>query len=82
MHLPRTTYQQINVGAPIYGVAQLQAGDLLFIPGSDGTPQAPGHVGLYLGNGTLIQAPQTGQSVRLSPLSQWTGSLTAIRRVL
>lgn len=82
VHLPRTTYQQVNVGAPIYDVAHLRAGDLLFIPGSDGTPQAPGHVGLYLGNGTLIQAPQTGQTVRLSPLSQWAGALAAIRRVL
>jgi cell wall-associated NlpC family hydrolase len=81
VHLPRTTYQQVNAGTPVYSTAQLKPGDLLFIPGSDGTPQAPGHVGMYLGNGTLIQAPQTGKTVRLSPLSQWTSSLTAVRRI-
>ncbi|MBS2965933.1 C40 family peptidase [Actinocrinis puniceicyclus] len=82
VHLPRATYQQVNAGTPVYSLAQLKPGDLLFIPGTDGTPQAPGHVGMYLGNGTLIHAPQTGQTVRLSPLSQWAGSLVAIRRVL
>lgn len=82
VHLPRTTYQQVEVGTPIYSIAQLKPGDLLFIPGSDGTPQAPGHVGMYLGDGTLIQAPQTGQTVRLSPLNQWSSSLAAIRRII
>ncbi len=82
VHLPRTTYQQVNVGASVYRIAQLRPGDLLFIPGSDGTPQAPGHVGIYLGGGTLIQAPQTGEKVRLSPLGKWRSSLVAIRRII
>ena len=82
VHLPRTTYQQVNVGVGVYGIGRLQPGDLLFIPGSDGTPQAPSHVGMYLGDETLIQAPQTGQNVRLSPLSRWTSSLAAIRRII
>ncbi|MBS2963944.1 C40 family peptidase [Actinocrinis puniceicyclus] len=81
VHLPRATYQQVNAGIPVYSVAQLKPGDLLFIPGSDGTPQAPGHVGMYLGGGTLIQAPQSGQTVQLSPLRQWADSLAAIRRI-
>ena len=82
IHLPRTTYQQVDVGDPIFSLGQLRPGDLLFIPGSDGTPQAPGHVGMFVGSGTLIQAPQTGQSVRLSPVSQWTPSLAAMRRII
>jgi cell wall-associated NlpC family hydrolase len=82
VHVPRTTYQQVNAGTPVFDIAQLRPGDLLFIPGSDGTPQAPGHVGMYLGAGTLIQAPETGQTVRLSPLSQWTSSLAAMRRIV
>jgi cell wall-associated NlpC family hydrolase len=81
VHLPRTTYQQVGIGTPVFSVAQLQSGDLLFIPGSDGTPQAPGHVGMYLGNGLLIQAPETGKSIMLSPLSQWLGSIVALRRI-
>ncbi len=81
MQLPRTTFDQVNVGSPIYSTSQLEPGDLLFIPGSDGTPQAPGHVGMYLGDNILIQAPETGEVVKLSPLSQWVDSIVAMRRV-
>ncbi|HET9874877.1 MAG TPA: C40 family peptidase [Mycobacterium sp.] len=82
VHLPRTTYQQVNAGTPIYDAARLRPGDLLFIPGTDGTPQAPDHVGMYLGNGLLIQGPHTGDHVKISPLDQWAGSLAAMRRVI
>ncbi|MBR7828560.1 C40 family peptidase [Actinospica sp. MGRD01-02] len=82
MHLPRTTFDQVNAGRPVYSIAQLQPGDLLFIPGSDGTPQAPGHVGMYLGQGLLIRAPQTGEVVKLSPLGQWASSVVAMRRIV
>ena len=82
VHLPRTTYQQVHAGTPVDSAAQLLPGDLLFIPGSDGTPQAPGHVGMYLGSGLLIQAPETGKSVTLSPLTQWRGSLVAMRHLV
>lgn len=82
VNLPRTTYQQVTAGHPIPGITHLQPGDLLFIPGTDGTPQAPGHVGIYLGHNLLIQAPKTGDMVKLSPLMQWAGSITAIRRVI
>jgi cell wall-associated NlpC family hydrolase len=81
VRLPRTTYQQVDVGVPVYSVSQLRPGDLLFIPGSDGTPQAPGHVGMFLGNSLLIQASRTGKPIMLSPLSQWLGSIVAMRRV-
>ncbi len=53
--LPRTTYQQVYSGMPVASVSDLQPGDLIFIPGSDGTPASPGH-GLYVGNGWLIDA--------------------------
>ena len=35
--------------------------------GSDGTASDPGHVVMYLGNGQVIQAPQTGQDVQVDP---------------
>lgn len=82
VQLPRTTFQQVEVGAPVYDVSQLRPGDLLFIPGSDGTPQAPGHVGMYIGDNLLVQAPQTGKSIMVSPLSQWLGSIAAMRRII
>jgi cell wall-associated NlpC family hydrolase len=37
VQLPRITVDQLDVGSPIYSTGELQPGDLLFIPGSDGT---------------------------------------------
>ena len=80
--LPRTTYQQVASGTPVSNLAQMQPGDLLFIPGTDGTPQAPGHVGMYLGDKLLIQAPSSHDVVKISPLDQWATSISAVRHVV
>jgi cell wall-associated NlpC family hydrolase len=63
--LGRTTYDQINDGV---GVSrdQLQPGDLVFF-GSSGNPT---HVGMYVGNGAYINAPHTGDVVKISPLDR------------
>lgn len=61
----RTTYDQINHGAAV-SRDQLQAGDLVFF----GTSGNPTHVGIYLGNGAYIHAPQTGDVVKISPLNR------------
>lgn len=37
---------------------------------------------MYLGNSLLIQAPEAGRSITVSPLSQWLGSITAMRRII
>jgi cell wall-associated NlpC family hydrolase len=45
---------------------QLQPGDLVFFPAnSAGVPQ---HEGMYVGNGSFMHAPQTGDVVRISSL--------------
>jgi cell wall-associated NlpC family hydrolase len=80
--LPRTTAQQVHAGSPIRDHTALAAGDLLFIPGSDGTTASPRHVGLYLGNGLLVQAPHTGDHVKITRLSAWSGRLSQVRRVV
>jgi cell wall-associated NlpC family hydrolase len=80
--LPRTTFQQVDAGTPVYGLGQLQPGDLLFTAGSDGTATDPGHVGMYIGSGLVIAAPQTGQPVAITPLTgYWRQQAVAIRRV-
>jgi cell wall-associated NlpC family hydrolase len=76
--LPRTSQEQATVGTPVSSLAEAQPGDLVFFPGSDGTVSAPGHVGIYIGNGEMIDAPHTGAEVRVEPV----GDPTAIRRVL
>lgn len=81
--LPRTTFQQVHTGAPVYSIAQLRPGDLIFTPGSDGTPADPGHVGMYIGSGLVISAPETGKPVMLTPLNgYWSEQATAIRRIV
>ncbi|WP_017212247.1 NlpC/P60 family protein [Clostridium beijerinckii] len=67
--ITRTTYSQIGVGQPV-SQDQLQPGDLVFTH--------PGHVGIYVGNGQMINAPQTGDVVKVAPVY----SFYAARRVL
>jgi cell wall-associated NlpC family hydrolase len=66
IHIARTTYQWQHDG-PVISLSQIQPGDLLFSAGSDGTASDPGHVVMYLGNGQVISAPQTGQDVQTGP---------------
>jgi cell wall-associated NlpC family hydrolase len=66
--IPRTADQQWLWG-PKVPASQVQPGDLVFFVGADGTPTAPGHVGLVIGHDLMIQAPFTGQDVQISPFS-------------
>lgn len=82
--LPRTTFQQVLAGAPVTSTAAMQPGDLIFFAGTGGTPANPGHVGLYIGlvNSLpyLVDAPETGRTVEITPVSTWAGLIVAIRR--
>jgi cell wall-associated NlpC family hydrolase len=69
--LPRTSQQQYAATTPV-SAAQLQPGDLVFSAPGEGGVSGPGHVGIYAGGGQYVDAPYTGQSVRLDPLP--TGS--------
>jgi cell wall-associated NlpC family hydrolase len=76
------TGAQLTEGKPVPDVAHLQPGDLIFIPGVEGTMTDPQHVGLYLGAGLVIQATHTGDFVRITPLSNWYGQIVTIRRII
>lgn len=60
--LPRTTYYQVNVGQYV-SKSSLKPGDLIFF----GTSRNVYHVGIYAGDGMMIEAPYTGATVRISP---------------
>jgi cell wall-associated NlpC family hydrolase len=77
--VPRTTSEQVRVGTPIYDLAQLRPGDLLFIAGSLGSLASPRHVGMFIGDGLIVQAPRTGQDVKISRIASWT-PIAAVRR--
>ena len=53
------TYSQIYAGREV-SYSELQPGDLVF-------PHS-GHVGIYIGNGQMIHAPQTGDVVKVAPV--------------
>jgi cell wall-associated NlpC family hydrolase len=59
IHIPRVAAEQFQVGTPV-GLHQLREGDLVFFKESDGYIH---HVGMYVGDGRFIQAPQTGENV-------------------
>jgi len=46
--------------------SQVEPGDLVFFAGSDGTVTDPGHVGLVIGNGKMVEAYATGFPIRVS----------------
>jgi cell wall-associated NlpC family hydrolase len=76
----RTSQEQAMLGVTV-GVADLRAGDLLFFVGDDEGVATPlGHVAIYVGNGEMIQAPETGQLVSFSPVP-WD-AIEIARRVL
>jgi cell wall-associated NlpC family hydrolase len=81
--LPRTTYSQVAAGVAVAtdDPAALLPGDLVFIMGADPEGGLPGHVGMVVGPGQVIDAPYTGAVVRVTPLSTWVGQLVAVRRV-
>jgi cell wall-associated NlpC family hydrolase len=79
--LPRTTFLQVDSGTPVASVSDLQPGDLIFIPGADGSAASPGHVGMYVGDGMLINAPTTGQVVQFATVASWRGQIVAIQHI-
>ena len=82
--LTMRAWERGGVSLPHYSVAQyeqsrqvaladLRPGDLVFF-GSDKTdPGSIYHVGLYIGGGEMIEAPYTGENVRISSI--WRDSL-------
>ncbi|WP_041546229.1 MULTISPECIES: transglycosylase SLT domain-containing protein [unclassified Nocardioides] len=72
--LPRVSYQQAEAGRPVSGgLANAQPGDILAF----GSPVH--HVGIYVGDNQMIEAPRPGLDVRIGPVYE---TPTAIRRVV
>ncbi|HEX3453940.1 MAG TPA: NlpC/P60 family protein [Gaiellaceae bacterium] len=74
--LPHSSYELWNVGVYV-SRDQLEPGDILFFDGL-------GHVGIYIGGGQFIQAPHTGDVVKISSLDDpwYAASYVGARRVL
>jgi len=64
--LPHSSYAQYGYGSAV-SLGNLQPGDLVFFDGL-------GHVGIYIGGGSFIHAPHTGDVVKISSISGWYSS--------
>jgi cell wall-associated NlpC family hydrolase len=71
--LPHFTGDQWQMGVHV-GRNQLEAGDLVFF-----YPDI-GHVGLYIGNGLMVDAPDFGEDVQVQPV-MWNVYVGAVRIV-
>ena len=78
--LPRTAAEQSRRGDPV-PAGQIRPGDLVATVGADGTVSAPGHIGMYVGGGNVVEAPFEGRPVHLFPLSGYHDIVT-IRRIV
>jgi cell wall-associated NlpC family hydrolase len=65
--LPRTSAEQYRQGAPVER-SELHVGDLVFF----GQDQV-NHVGIYLGEGKFIHAPQPKETIRITSLEEVSG---------
>lgn len=61
--LPRSSRAQSGVGTPV-SRSDLRPGDLVFFY------RPVSHVGIYIGNGNVVHAPETGDVVKVSPISR------------
>jgi peptidoglycan DL-endopeptidase CwlO len=61
--IPRTSYEQMSE-LPAVSTSELEPGDILGFAGNS-------HVGIYVGNNELINAPQTGELVQEDSLTGW-----------
>ena len=80
VRLPRTSRELFGLQGPRIAPGQLAGGDLVFF-GSGG---AVSHVGIYVGEGRFVHAPNSGGTVRLDRLdgSWWREHYTGARRLL
>ena len=73
LSLPHNAAALFGIGRPVPRSA-IRPGDLLFFSGL-------GHVGMYVGHGRMIHAPQSGRSVEIQALTARHGSYVGARRV-
>ena len=70
--IPRTAQEQYDAVVHV-SLAALEPGDLVFW-GRGGIS----HVAIYVGGGSVVHAPETGESVRIQPI--WNNGLVGAGR--
>jgi cell wall-associated NlpC family hydrolase len=73
IELPRTSRAQSQEGQQV-SLSNMQPGDLIFF----NSPVS--HVGMYIGNGQMIEAPQSGEDVKVSSIARRMDDAVGARR--
>jgi cell wall-associated NlpC family hydrolase len=71
--LPHYSGSQFQMGTSV-ALSAIQPNDCVFF----GSPVH--HVGIYCGGGYFIEAPHTGDFVKIAKLSDWNGQIAGVRR--
>ncbi|TDD60036.1 C40 family peptidase [Actinomadura rubrisoli] len=74
--LPRVAADQVQRGKPVTRDS-MRPGDLIGFDHGQGIT----HIGIYIGDGRMVQAPQTGDVVKISPLAPRAHQRWIIRRL-
>jgi cell wall-associated NlpC family hydrolase len=78
--LPRVSAAQHALAGTPVAITDLQPGDLVFFATAAWDPGAVHHVGMYVGQGLMVDAPHPGAYVRVEPVTA-AGYLGAVRIV-
>jgi len=78
--LPHYAGYQYLAGTQV-PLAQMQPGDLITYS-NDGTPTGIHHIAIYIGNGQMIEAQQSGTYVKVSPVRYGEGIMPSATRLL
>ena len=80
IELPRTSEDISRVDAPAIGRKDLESGDIVFFHGSAHVS----HVGIYVGRGRFVHAPNEGGTVRLDELDApyWREHYAGAKRII
>ncbi len=67
IHLGHYTGSQYDQGMRISNFGDLQPGDLMYFATDTSNPATIHHMSIYIGGGNMIEAPHTGDVVKVSP---------------
>ena len=73
--------QYTEAGSVHPSLSQLQPGDLIFWS-ADGTINGIGHVAIYIGNGDVIEAPESGEYIKVARIDQVEAGRIGVTRPL